>query len=56
MQWYQTAARPDQPVWLARRILQVVETICQPFLRGEHMLFTVRSPFICAAIDAPPDL
>lgn len=33
---------PNQRAWLQRRIPQVVETICQPFLRGETFLFAVR--------------
>jgi Ser/Thr protein kinase RdoA (MazF antagonist) len=33
---------PDQHAWLQRRIPQVVETICQPFLRGETFLFAAR--------------
>jgi Ser/Thr protein kinase RdoA (MazF antagonist) len=33
---------PDQHTWLQRRIPQVVETICQSFLRGETFLFAAR--------------
>jgi Ser/Thr protein kinase RdoA (MazF antagonist) len=32
----------QQHDWLRQRIPQVVETICQPFLRGETFLFAVR--------------
>jgi len=33
---------PQQHDWLEWRVPQVVETICQPFLRGETFLFAVR--------------
>jgi len=33
---------PQQHAWIKRRVPQVVETICQPFLRGETFLFAVR--------------